>query len=90
MEAVNVEVVVREGGQETQVVMLGGTQGSTHHAVVPPHCAGSSSAASPPCGHAGEREKREIEGMRSFLQVEEYGLENKDPHGHFFVCRQSW
>lgn len=30
----------------------GGTQGSTRHAVVPPHCVGSSSAA--PCGHARE------------------------------------
>lgn len=35
-----------------------------------------------------EREKREDEGMRSFLQVEGYGLENKDPHGHF-LCADS-
>lgn len=42
------------GGQETQVVMLGGTHGSTRHAVVPPHCAEFSSAASLLCGHAGE------------------------------------
>lgn len=40
---VDVEAVVES--KETQVVMLGGTQGSTHHAVVPPHCAGSSSVA---------------------------------------------
>lgn len=39
MGGVDVEVVVES--METQVVMLGGTQGSTHHAVVPPHCAGS-------------------------------------------------
>lgn len=51
-----VEVVVES--LETQVVMLGGTQGSTHHAVVPPHSAGSSSVASLPCGHTGEKEKR--------------------------------
>lgn len=49
---------VGEGGQETQVVMLGGTQGSTHQAVVPPHCAGSSSVASLPCGNTTEKEKR--------------------------------
>lgn len=45
------------GGQETQVVMLGGTLGFTHHAVVPPHCAASSSVASLPCGHTSEKEK---------------------------------
>lgn len=48
----------RWGGQETQVVMLRGTQGSTHHAAVPPHCAGSSSVASLPCGHSRERGKK--------------------------------
>ncbi len=41
------------------MVMLGGTQGSTHHAVVPPHCAESSSVASLPCGHTRERKKRD-------------------------------
>lgn len=45
---------VMRRGQETQVVMLGGTLGFSHHAVVPPHFAGSSSVASLPCGHTTE------------------------------------
>lgn len=57
---------------ETQVVMLGGTQGSTHHAVVPPHCAGSSSVASLPCGHTREKEKR-LEGRRARKEGRKYG-----------------
>lgn len=55
---VDVEAVVES--KETQVVMLGGTQGSTHHAVVPPHCAGSSSVPPPPVHVVKpERKKRE-------------------------------
>lgn len=63
---------VMRRGQETQVVMLGGTLGFSHHAVVPPHFAGSSSVASLPCGHTtegwrnGEKIKRKarMEGWR--------------------------
>lgn len=51
--------------------MLGGTQGSTHHAVVPPHYAGSSSVASPPCGHSRETEKEKREDGRMDRRKEE-------------------
>lgn len=46
------------------MVMLGGTQGSTHHAVVPPHCAESSSVASLPCGHSSEIETEKRKGRK--------------------------
>ncbi|MEQ2228505.1 hypothetical protein ILYODFUR_009630 [Ilyodon furcidens] len=47
------------GGQETQVVMLGGTLGFTWPAAVPPHCAGSSSVASPRLVVAPQRKRNE-------------------------------
>lgn len=60
------------GGQETQVVMLGGTRGSTHHAVVPPHCVESSSVASLPCGH---KEKEERKDERTERERERFGMD---------------
>lgn len=64
---VGVDVEAAVESKETQVVMLGGTQGSTHHAVVPPHCAGSSSVPPQPprpFGQTGEKEKREEGGWK--------------------------
>lgn len=70
-----------EGGQETQVVMLGGTLGFTWRAAVPPHCAGSSSAAPPRCHVvAPERKRNETEkwsGMKAGRDGSGYQMDRR-------------